>query len=512
MKNIPLLHILLLNQHRNFMHLWGCLLALLLTFHSVPVSAHYIYNVKDYGAKGDGVQIDSRAINAAINAAAEQGGGVVSIPKGTYLCYSIRLKSNITLRIDSDAVVKAAMPTETETYDLPEDNPSAYQDFGHSHWQNSLIWGIGLHDVCIEGKGLIDGTDVLSRGRSTLNGLPVANKAIALRDCQHVQLRDLKMLQCGHFALLLTGVDYLTIEGLKIDTNRDGIDIDCCEHVHVRDCMVNTLNDDAIVLKTSYGLNRLKSTKDVVVERCEVSGYDVGSMLDGTYTTNVKLAPDQDGPTGRIKLGTESNGDFRDIIIRNCRFKHCRGLALETVDGSQMRNIRVEDIVMHDINNAPFYIRAGNRNRGPEGLKPSTIRGVHIARVVVEDADSRYASIIEGTTMESIRDVTLNDIRLQYRGGITLEDVAQQRGSNPFFLNNPRMQGYPEPSAHGIQPASCFSISHASGVKLKNIKIEILKTDERPKVYLKDVKGIKFKNVTGVRNLKVSTLDVKTID
>jgi polygalacturonase len=250
----------------------------------------------------------------------------------------------------------------------------------------------------------------------------------------------------------------------------------------------------------------------VVVERCEVSGYDVGSMLDGTYTTNVKLAPDQDGPTGRIKLGTESNGDFRDIIIRNCRFKHCRGLALETVDGSQMRNIRVEDIVMHDINNAPFYIRAGSRNRGPEGLKPSTIRGVHIARVVVEDADSRYASIIEGTTMESIRDVTISDIRLQYRGGITLEDVAQQRGSNPFFLNNPRMQGYPEPSAHGIQPASCFSISHASGVKLKNIEIEILKTDERPKVYLKDVKGIKFKDVKGVRNLKVSTLGAKTIE
>ena len=74
------------------------------------------------------------------------------------------------------------------------------------------------------------------------------------------------------------------------------------------------------------------------------------------------------------------------------------------------------------------------------------------------------------------------------------------------------MQGYPEPSAHGIQPASCFSISHASGVKLKNIEIEILKTDERPKVYLKDVKGIKFKDVTGVRNLKVSTLDAKTID
>ena len=278
--------------------------------------AQHVYDVRDFGAKGNGVHIDSHAINTAIEQAVREGGGTVKLPEGVYPCYSIRLESNITLQLDSGAIVKAAMPTAEETYDLPEENPSQYQDFGHSHWKNSLIWGIGLHNVAITGKGRIDGSGVLSRGRPTLNGLPVANKAVALRDCRQVRITDIEMLNCGHFALLLTGVDSLTIERLTIDSNRDGIDIDCCENVRIRDCKVNTLNDDAIVLKTSYGLNRLKPTANVIIENCHVSGYDIGTLIDGTKTTLIGKAPDQDGPTGRIKLGTESNGDFRNIIIR----------------------------------------------------------------------------------------------------------------------------------------------------------------------------------------------------
>ncbi len=302
--------------------------------------AQHVYDVRDFGAKGNGVHIDSHAINAAIEQAALEGGGMVRVPEGVYPCYSIRLKSNITLQLDSGAIVKAAMPTAEESYDLPEENLSRYQDFGHSHWKNSLIWGIGLRNIAITGKGRIDGSGVLSRGRPTLNGLPVANKAVALRECRQVRLADIEMLNCGHFALLLTGVDSLMIEGLTVDTNRDGLDIDCCEDVIIRDCRVNTLNDDAIVLKTSYGLNRLKPTANVIIENCHVTGYDVGTLMDGTLTTLQTKAPDQDGPTGRIKLGTESNGDFRNIIIRNCSFTHCRGLALETVSRLSVPDVR----------------------------------------------------------------------------------------------------------------------------------------------------------------------------
>ena len=124
--------------------------------------AQRVYDVCDFGAKGNGVHTDSPAINAAIEQATREGGGTVKLPTGVYPCYSIQMKSNITLLLDSGAIVKAAMPTAEETYDLPEDNPSQYQDFGHSHWKNSLIWGIGLRNVAIIGKGKIEGSGVLS--------------------------------------------------------------------------------------------------------------------------------------------------------------------------------------------------------------------------------------------------------------------------------------------------------------------------------------------------------------
>ena len=232
-------------------------------------------DVRDFGAMGDGRHIDSPAINAAIERAAEGAdGGLVVLPQGTYLCYSIHLRSGITLRLERGAVLKAAPVTETEGYDEAEPNDSRYQDYGHSHWHNSLLWGENLHDLVLEGEGLIDGTDVLKRDgpRRGYRGMPQANKALALRDCRRVTLRGVSFLRCGHFALLLTGVDDLLIEDLLVDTNRDGIDIDCCERVVVRRCRVNTLCDDAIVLKCSYGLGRPKPTEHVLVEDCEVSG------------------------------------------------------------------------------------------------------------------------------------------------------------------------------------------------------------------------------------------------
>lgn len=103
------------------------------------------YNVRKYGAKGDGKNIDSDAINKAIISASADGGGAVYLPAGTYLSYSIRMKDNIRLYLDRGAVIKAAVPTEKQGYDIAEANESTYQDFGHSHWKNSLIWGIGLN-------------------------------------------------------------------------------------------------------------------------------------------------------------------------------------------------------------------------------------------------------------------------------------------------------------------------------------------------------------------------------
>ena len=265
-----------------------------------------IYNVKDFGAKADGKTIDSPAINRAIEAAAEAGGGTVYLPAGEYACYSIRLKSNIHLYLEQGACILAAFPGKEAGYDSAEPNEhNKYQDFGHSHWKNSLIWGIGLENITISGPGLIYGKG-LTREESRLPG--VGNKAISLKECRNVTLKDLSMLHCGHFALLATGIDNLTILNLKVDTNRDGFDIDCCRNVRISQCTVNSPWDDAIVLKASYGLGRFQDTENVTISDCYVSGYDKGSVLDGTWQLDEPQAPDHGYRTGRIKLGTESSG------------------------------------------------------------------------------------------------------------------------------------------------------------------------------------------------------------
>ena len=471
------------------------------------VGASESLNVRDFGAKGDGNHIDSPAINAALKQAADNGGGTVVLPEGTYLSYSIHLQSNVTLRLEKGAVLKAAPVTDTAGYDEAEPNDSQYQDFGHSHWHNSLLWGENLHNVTLEGEGLIDGTDVLTRGgqRKSATGQTTANKAVAMRDCQNVTIRGLNFLSCGHFALLLTGVDDLLIENVTTDTNRDGFDIDCCERVTIRGCRVNTVNDDAIVLKCSYALGREKPTANVLIEDCHVSGYDVGSLLDGTCTTKTEKAPDGDGPTGRIKLGTESNGGFRHITIRRCTFTHCRGLALETVDGAAMEDIDVSDLTMTDICNSPIYIRLGDRMRAPEGFHLSSTDNIRLRRIDVTDADCRYACLIAGVEGNPVRNVLIEDLRVQFRGGLTLDDVKEQRGTNPFFFGGSGQaiisrsegkSGYPEPSAHGIQPAWGFSISHAENILLKRVALSCIQPDERPWLYQKDTKRLRLKKVS----------------
>lgn len=460
-------------------------------------------NVRDFGAFGDGRHIDSPAINAAIEHAAGSNDNVVSFPEGTYLCYSIHLRSGIILRLEKGAILKAAPVTETEGYDEAEPNEWPYQDFGHSHWHNSLIWGENLHDITFEGEGLIDGTDVLMRGgpKRDYKGMPQANKALALRECQRVTIRGISFLRCGHFAMLLTGVDDLLIDGVTVDTNRDGIDIDCCERVVVRNCTVNTLCDDAIVLKCSYALGRPKPTEHVLVEDCYVSGYDVGTLIDGTRTTLVEKAPDGDGPTGRIKLGTESNGGFRHITIRRCVFEHCRGLALETVDGAAMEDVHVSDLQMSDICNSPIYIRLGDRMRAPEGFHPSTVDGITIRNVKVADADSRYACLIAGVEGHPVRNVLIEHLSVQFRGGLTMDDYREQRGVNPFFVpaarkaSEPGEANYPEPSAHGIQPAWGFSISHAENIRLRDVKLSNILPDERPWLYQHASRHVKMRKV-----------------
>ncbi|EQD37690.1 glycoside hydrolase family protein, partial [mine drainage metagenome] len=149
-----------------------------------------------------------------------------------------------------------------------------YQDFGHNHWHNSLIWGVGLHDVAILGPGLIHGKGLSDGHLVSKSHLPntfapgVGNKSIALKDCRNVLLRDFSILQGGWFGILATGVDNLVIDHLTVDTNRDGMDIDCCRNVRIVNTTINSPNDDGMCLKSSYALGYLKPTQDVTISDC----------------------------------------------------------------------------------------------------------------------------------------------------------------------------------------------------------------------------------------------------
>lgn len=452
------------------------------------LAASPFYNVKDFGAKGDGKTIDSPAVNQAIEHASANGGGTIFFPAGTYLSYSIRLISNITLYLDNGAVILAAYPEKNSGYDEAEPNEfNKFQDFGHSHWKNSLIWGIGLENIHIIGQGLIDGRG-LTREESRLPG--VGNKAISLKLCKNVVIQDISMVNCGHFALLATGVDNLTIRNVKVDTNRDGFDIDCCKNVRISDCSVNSPWDDAIVLKSSYALGYFKDTENVTITNCLVSGYDKGTLMDATYQRNEPQAPDQGFVTGRIKFGTESSGGFKNITISNCIFERCRGLALETVDGGYLEDVVISNVTMKDIVNAPIFLRLGSRMRSPEGTPVGKMRRITISNLNVFNADSRYASIISGIPGHLIEDISLNNIRIVYQGGGTKENASLLPPENEKL--------YPEPWMFGTIPASGFFIRHAKNVRLKDISISFMNPDYRPLFWADDVHGLKIKDVDAV--------------
>lgn len=465
-----------------------------------------VFDVKTYGAVGDGNSLDTAAINKAIEAAAAAGGGTVNFPAGAYLSYSIHLKSNVVLYLDQGATIVAAESTEQAGYDPAEENQWGdkyrYQDFGHSHWHNSLIWGENLENISILGPGKIHGKG-LSRGLGQGQTGNWGNKAIALKLCHNVVIKDITFLMCGHFCILPTGVDNFTIDNVKIDTNRDGINIDCCRNVRISNCSINTPNDDALVLKSSYALGYARATENVTITNCQLSGYDLGTFLDGTFKCTMQQAPDYDGATGRIKFGTESNGGFKNITISNCVFDNCRGLALETVDGGLLEDVTITNITMRDIVNSPIFLRLGSRMRGPEGVPVGKLRRINISNVIVYNADPRYSSIISGIPGNYIEDVKLSNIRIYCRGGGTKEQAAIEPSE--------KKDAYPEPSMFGVMPAYGFFIRHAKGVEIDNMEISFINEDLRPAFVLNDVEGAYFHYVKSQKAVDVPTFVLKNV-
>jgi polygalacturonase len=480
-------------------------ISLLLTcFVSAAVFGSGVFDVRHYGAKGDGKALDSPAINAAIDAAVAAGGGQVLLPAGRYLSGSIRLKSNIELHLAAGCTLIAADPR-----DFPKDKTGfplggdggglydesesfggfpEYQDGGHTYFHNSLIWAEGQHNVSITGHGMIDGAgltkhDTEHAGIVQGGSIGTGDKAIALKLCRQVTIRDITVYRGGHFAIIMTGCDLSAIDNVTIDTNRDGFDIDCCKYMTVTNCRINTPSDDALVLKSSYALKRAVVTEHIAVSNCIITGYKCGTLLDGTYV------PEPVGwVCGRFKLGTESNGGYRNIALTNTTFAYSSGLAFEEVDQGVMENIVVSNITMSHVHHYPIYITTGCRNRGPKDVtRPSSARAIQISNLIADDCDSLCSIIVTGMKDAPIRGVWLSGIRLYFKGG----------GSRELVDKDYREQSthYPEPKFAGWTPAYGLYARHVEGLNVSDVTFRYERPDYRPAVVLDDVRHATLRHI-----------------
>src|SRR5262245_57528428 len=215
-------------------------------------------SVRAHGARGDGRRRDTRALQAAIDAAAAVG-GVAYLPPGEYVSGTLHLRSHVTVRLDAGATLIAS--ASDADFDRPE--RLGYESFADEETTDfafALLQGRGLADVAIVGPGRIDGN------RSWRTG----PKPIALMRCRRIRIGDVHVVNAGNYAVRLPGCDAVDIHGVTIRNGyADGIDPDCCRHVRIADCDIES-RDDAIAIKSSFALGEVRHTEDVVVSRCRL--------------------------------------------------------------------------------------------------------------------------------------------------------------------------------------------------------------------------------------------------
>ena len=431
------------------------------------------FNVKEFGAVGDGVARDTAALQKAIDAAASAGGGVVVFPAGKYLSGSIDLKSHVTLQLDENAVL------------LGSTNQPDY----HQANYHALVVADHQDDIGICGKGTIDGQGTALASDAEMlwkrGQLPDAREdqrplLINFRGCDHVTVRDITLKNSACWVEDYRDCDHLTVENLTVRSlaayNNDGIDLDGCVHAIVRHCDIDS-EDDAICLKSGD-----RPCDDVLVEDCRLR-----SSCNG------------------LKFGTASHGGFKNITCRNLTIydTYISAIALEIVDGGEMENVRVSDVKITGSNN-PLFIRLGHRNiHGEIG----SLHDVAISNVTAEilarpESDFNKFPIIEGWSHNRrptlltaaiiglpghpVKDVTLQNINFVY-GGIGNEPRPGQPDLDSLGKVPERTSDYPEIIPFGTLPAWGFYCRHAEGINFKNITLRVQGSDYRPALVCDDV-------------------------
>jgi polygalacturonase len=413
------------------------------------VGAEEVYDVRDFGAEGDGKTLCTGAIQKAIDQCGADGGGTVYLAPGSFLSGTIYMKTGVTLKL-------AAGCTLLGSKDLKDYPPTvqAFRSYTDNYTDKSLIYAEKAERISIIGRGTIDG-----QGGSFRGPYKVRPYIIRFIECRNVVTEGITIRNSPMWVQHYMACDDVRITGVTVDSrvnhNNDGINIDSCRRVVISDCNISS-GDDAIVLKSTSA----RICRDVTVSNCVVS-----SLCNG------------------LKMGTESNGGFKNIVMTGCVIYDTRlaGVALEIVDGGVMDRVVVSNIVMDRVG-APVFLRLGNRARQfkKDMEKPGigTMRNITISNIEATGANATGCAV-SGLPEAAIENVTMSNLRLSFAGGGTQTDATR---SVPE-----KAADYPEYSMFGRLPAYGLYCRHIEGLKLLNVELQLAGPDERHAIVFEDV-------------------------
>ena len=441
------------------------------------------YPASLFGISSDGVTLNTRSIQFAIDYIHQQGGGRLVFNAGRFLTGSIQLKSNVTIHLLEGAVLSGTL------------NPFDYDREGFTalilcHDQENIgITGVGVIDgrgrevaqnvVALVHKGLIKDTFRYDRPE-----VPIRPALIYFRDCKNVLIKGITMRNAAAWVQAYDQCKNLHVDSIIVDSrafwNNDGIDIVDCDSVAITNSYIDS-DDDGLCLKSNGAAGAI--CQNVLVRNCTIR-----SSANG------------------IKFGTASFGGFKNIKLANIKVfdTYRSAIALEAVDGGFLKDVEADSISVLNSGHA-IFLRVGERQTG----KKSSMENIRISHVTAEiaatkpDAGYEYegpiedmprnispAVIIAGLPGNLISNVSLDNIEIKHPGG-----------GNPHFakvlLNEldrvPEVpDSYPEFSKFRELPAWGVYIRHAKEVTFNHLKLSCNKNDYRTAIVLDDVHNATF--------------------
>jgi len=424
-----------------------------------PEFPNRMWEVRDCGATGDGKTLDTAAINSAIDKCHAAGGGSIHFSRGKYLAASIHLKSNVCFRLDAEAAIVGAR----QGYDAPEPNPQfgQFQDFGHSHFHNAVMWGEDLDNFAIIG-GKVNGGGVTQGDAAAPDA---GDKVIAIRGGKNLLFQELTHDSGGHFVYLLNNCDNVTLERVTIKRTRDALDLMGCRNVAVCGCNFTGCVDDTLGIKSDYALGKKLVTENIFA-------------WDNYFESGCNA----------LQFGSETAGDFRHVWIWNIKVGRAlkAGIGITSNDGALIEDVHYRNITMKNVANPIFMVVTRRLRTGEPGAKVGVIRNVYIADVTCTEVIAgtyhgpANAATISGLPESAIENITLENVKITYKGA---ED-PQEASARPKYSN-----GY-APNAMGIRPASGLFARQVHGLTLKNCQIDYEKPTVKPVLVFQNVREL----------------------